>query len=692
MTNPLLERSELPLFDRIRAEHVEPAVTELLDELAEALPALEETAVPTWQGLVEPIDEAWERFGRAWSAVSHLHGVANTPALREAYQRVQPRVVEASLQWAQSKKLHEAFGALRGGAEWDTLDAAQQRIVEQRLRDARLSGIELAGEAQRRFNEIQAVLSEVATDFSNHVLDATKAFFLHLTSLDEVAGLPKSALLAAAHAAKAAGFSSATPEEGPWRVTLDAPSYVAFMKHGQHRELREKLYKAYLQRASSGELDNTPLMDRILSLRQEKARLLGYSSFAALSLATKMADRVEEIERLLGELVVASKPAAQQDLEDLKALAREGVPGVPQNGELRNWDLELLGERLRERRYSFTDEEVRPYFPLPRVLDGLFALVRRLFGVQVRAADGEVPVWHADVRFFRVFDEQGAPMAAFYLDPYTRPEDKRGGAWMDDLVTRRRRGGEDEVRLPVAVLACNQTPPMGEDPSLMTFREVETLFHEFGHGLQHMLTRVDYPDAAGINGVEWDAVELPSQFMENWCYHKDTLLSLARHYETGAQLPNELFEKIKAARTYRAASMMLRQVEFARVDLELHHSYTPGEGESPFDVRARVARETLVVQPIDEDRFLCGFTHIFAGGYAAGYYSYKWAEVLSADAFGAFEDAGLDDEAALAQVGQRFRDTVLALGGGQHPMEVFKAFRGREPSTEALLRHSGLAA
>ncbi len=692
MTNPLLEKSDLPAFDRIRAEHVVPAMTTLLDAVDAALPVLEKEATPTWQGLVERIDDAWEDATRAWRAVSHLNGVRNTPELREAYLAVQPRLVELGLKWSQSKPLHEAFTQLREGEGWATLDDAQHRVVEQRLRDARLSGIELEGAAQKRFNEIQGELSELATKFSNNVLDATKAWSLSLTQKDDVAGLPESALEMLAQAAKSAGHEDATPGDGPWRLTLDPPSYLAFMKHGQKRELRERLYRAFVTRASSGELDNAPLMERILTLRHEKAKLLGFESYAELSLASKMAPDVKSIERLLDELVGASKQAAEEDLADFRALAKEGVPGAPTGDEVCNWDVELLAERLRERRFSFTDEEMRPYFSLPRVLDGMFSLVERLFGVKVRAADGEAPVWHKDVRFFRVSDaKSGDDVAAFYLDPYSRPEDKRGGAWMDECVVRRRRSGDAKPRLPVAHLVCNQSRPVGDTPSLMTFREVETLFHEFGHGLQHMLTRVDEPDASGINGIEWDAVELPSQFMENWCYHEDTLLGLAKHHETGEALPKVLFEKLKAARTYRAGWLMLRQIDFARTDLELHHRYQPGQGETPFDVHERIAAATLVLQPIEGDRFLCSFSHIFAGGYAAGYYSYKWAEVLSADAFGAFEDAGLDDDKALREVGLRFRNTVLALGGSKHPMDVFKEFRGREPSTMALLRHSGLA-
>ena len=435
-------------------------------------------------------------------------------------------------------------------------------------------------------------------------------------------------------------------------------------------------------RASSGAPDNGGALLRILRLRREEAALLDYPNFADVSLATKMAPDVATVEKMLEELRLASFEPARRDLAELVELARS--EGAAEAGDLRPWDVAFWAERLRERRFEFTDEQLRPYFPLPRVLQGLFDLVGRLFEVTVRAADGEAPVWHPDVRFFRIHDRTGAEMAAFFLDPYSRPAEKCGGAWMDECV------GRAPGRLPIAYLVCNQVPPVGDKPSLMTFGEVETLFHEFGHGLQHMLTRVDHPLAAGIRNVEWDAVELPSQFMENWCYHRETLLGLSGHWQTGEKLPDDLFAKILAARTFRSGSDMLRQIYFAVTDLALHSDYDPDGPASPIDVQRRIAEKTTVLPPLPEDRMLCSFSHIFAGGYAAGYYSYKWAEVLSADAFAAFEEAGLDDADAVAATGRRYRDTVLALGGSRHPLEVFSAFRGRAPSTEPLLRHAGL--
>jgi oligopeptidase A len=688
--NPLLIGKGLPPFEAIKPEHVVPAVTQLLAELDEELAILEAKVTPTWSGLVEPLDRLGERLTWSWGIVSHLMGVKNSPELREAYEAIQPQVVQFSNKLNQSQPLYKAFKALREGDAWNSLEPAQQRIVEAAIKDADLSGVGLEGEKRERFNAIQLELAELSNKFSNHVLDATKAFTMTLTTQDEVDGLPPSLTSLAAQAARAAGEENATAENGPWLITLDYPSYVPFMQHSTRGDLREKLYKAFISRASTGELDNTPLIERILELRKEKAMLLGFNSYAELSLAKKMAPNVEAVEALLEELRRASYDAAHQELEELKAFAAS--KGAQEASDLKHWDISFWSERQREEKFAFSAEELRPYFPLPQVLDGLFALVKRLFGVTVTAADGTAPVWHEDVRYFQIADETGTPIANFYLDPYSRPAEKRGGAWMDDCIGRAKitEAGTKTTRLPVAYLVCNQTPPVDGKPSLMTFNEVETLFHEFGHGLQHMLTKVDYAGAAGINNVEWDAVELPSQFMENWCYDRPTLMGMAKHYETGESLPEHYYQKLLAARHYMSGSAMLRQLHFSRVDLELHHRYQPGGDETPADVRNRIAKTTTILPPLPEDAFLCAFGHIFGGGYAAGYYSYKWAEVLSADAFAAFEDAGLNDEDAIATTGKRYRDTVLALGGSLHPMEVFKAFRGREPSTEPLLRHSGL--
>jgi oligopeptidase A len=690
--NPLLIGKGLPPFEAIKPEQIVPAMTQLLSEVETELSNLEKQVTPTWDGLVEPLDRLGERLMWSWGVVAHLMSVKNSPELRQAYETVQPQVIQFSNKLSQSQPLYKAFKSLRQGKDWSTLEPAQQRIVEAAIRNAELSGVGLEGEKRERFNEIELELAELSTKFSNHVLDATKAFTMKLTSKEEVDGLPPSLTSLAAQAARAAGEENATPENGPWLITLDYPSYVPFMQYSTRRDLREKLYKAFISRASLGEFDNNPLISRILELRKEKAQLLGFKSFAELSLASKMAPNVEAVESLLEELRRASYDAAVKDLEELKAFA--AAKGAQEAGDLKHWDISFWAERQREEKFAFSAEELRPYFPLPQVLDGLFALVKRLFKVTVTAADGTAPVWHEDVRYFQIADESGNPIAYFYLDPYSRPAEKRGGAWMNDCIGRAKitEDGKTITRLPVAYLICNQTPPVDGKPSLMTFNEVETLFHEFGHGLHHMLTKVDYAGAAGINNVEWDAVELPSQFMENWCYDRPTLFGMAKHYETGESLPEHYYQKLLAARHYMSGSAMLRQLHFSCVDLELHHRYIAGGEETPADLRSRIAETTTVIPPLPEDAFLCSFGHIFAGGYAAGYYSYKWAEVLSADAFGAFEEAGLEDEQAIASTGQLYRDTVLALGGSLHPMEVFKAFRGREPSTEALLRHSGLVA
>ncbi|MFM7426283.1 MAG: M3 family metallopeptidase, partial [Elainella sp.] len=676
----------LPPFEQIQPDQVVPAITQLLQDLEADLSRLEASLVPTWEGLVTPLEELEERLSWSWGIVGHLMGVKNSPELRQAYETMQPEVVKFISRFNQSQPIYQGFKALREGAAWDSLDEAQQRIVEAALRDAELSGVGLVGEAKTRYNEIQLELAELTTRFSNNVLDATKAFSLTLTDPAEIAGLPPSAVGLAAQAARAAGEEAATAEAGPWRITLDMPSYLPFMQHSQRRDLREKLYRVFISRASSGELNNAPLIERILELRQEQAQLLGYGSYAEVSLAAKMAPSVEAVEKLLEELRQASYSAAQTDLETLQAFAQEQGETEP----LQPWDIAFWSERQREAKFDFNAEELRPYFPLEQVLSGLFDLSKRIFGVTITPADGQAPVWHPDVRYFQVSDESGETIAHFYLDAYSRPAEKRGGAWMDECLSRAKLPSS-ELRLPVAYLVCNQTPPVDDKPSLMTFGEVETLFHEFGHGLQHMLTRVDYSKASGIRNVEWDAVELPSQFMENWCYHRPTLLSLGKHYQTGEPLPEAYYQKLLAARTYMSGSVMLRQIHFSWVDLELHHRYRPG-GETPEQVRRRIAETTTVIPPLPEDAFLCAFGHIFAGGYAAGYYSYKWAEVLSADAFSAFEEAGLEDEQQIAQVGHRFRETVLALGGSQHPMQVFESFRGREPNTIALLKHNGLAA
>ncbi|XP_022554301.1 probable cytosolic oligopeptidase A [Brassica napus] len=688
-SNPLLQNFEFPPFDVVDAHHVRPGIRALLHQLEAELEQLEKTVEPSWPKLVEPLEKIIDRLTVVWGMINHLKAVKDTPELRAAIEEVQPEKVKFQLRLGQSKPIYNAFKSIRESPDWNTLIEARQRLVEAQIKEAVLSGIALEDDKREEFNKIEQELEKLSHKFSENVLDATKKFEKLITDKKEIEGLPPSALGLFAQAAVSKGHENATADAGPWLITLDAPSYLPVMQHATNRALREEVYRAYLSRASSGELDNTAIIDQILKLRLEKAKLLGYSNYAEVSMATKMAT-VETADELLEKLRSASWAPAVQDIEDLKSFAKD--QGAIEADSLTHWDITFWSERLRESKYDINEEELRPYFSLPKVMAGLFGLAKTLFGIDVAPADGVAPVWNSDVRFYCIKDSSGNPTAYFYFDPYSRPSEKRDGAWMDEVFSRSRVMAQkgSSVRLPVAQMVCNQTPPVGDKPSLMTFREVETVFHEFGHALQHMLTKEDEGLVAGIRNIEWDAVELPSQFMENWCYHRDTLMSIAKHYQTGETLPENVYKKLLAARTFRAGSLSLRQLKFATVDLELHTKYVPGGTESIYDVDQRVSMKTQVIPPLPEDRFLCSFSHIFAGGYAAGYYSYKWAEVLSADAFSAFEDAGLDDIKAVKETGQRFRNTILALGGGKAPLQVFVEFRGREPSPEPLLRHNGL--
>jgi oligopeptidase A len=685
--NPLFACEEPPRFGAIETAAIVASIRELIARQNAGLETIEREAEQTWAGLMDPLTRLSEPLTYAWNLVHHLLSVQNSPDLRTVNESVQGEVVAASMRLSQSEPIYRGMKQLMASAEWSRLEQAQQRIVEANVQAMELSGIGLQDRERERFNEVAKELAELGTKFENNLLDATKAFALVLTRPEEIDGLPSTLLAMAAQAARSNNIDKdATAQRGPWRISLEGPMFVPFMEHSRRADLREQLYRAFITRASSEKTDNQPVIERILALRREQARLLGYTSFAETSVKRKMARDVPSVEKLLDELRLAAKPRAKEELAELEAFARAETGD--QQLTLKHWDMAFWSERMRERKFSISDEQLRPYFPLPRVLDGLFALAKKVFNISVTPIDGEVPVWHKDVRYFAISDERGARIASFYLDPYSRPENKRGGAWMNNCLDRKRSG--NSLRLPIAYLVCNQSPPADGKPSLMTFREVETLFHEFGHGLQHMLTTVDYSDAAGINNVEWDAVELPSQFMENWCYHRDTLLGLAKHWQTNEPLPEDIFNRLRAARTFRSASAILRQVNLSTLDIELHHRFDPSGKESVWSFSRAIAAENSIIPPLPEDRFLCSFSHIFPGGYAAGYYSYKWAEVLSADAFGAFEEAGLDDPAAVAKTGARFRSTVLALGGSKHPMDVFKAFRGRPPTTEALLKQHGL--
>ncbi|MCB1175540.1 MAG: M3 family metallopeptidase [Leptospiraceae bacterium] len=689
--NPLLERDSLPRFDAIRPEHVADAVSATLASCEERLQQLESNPPTDWN-LIEGLNAIEYELSRTWGPVSHFMGVQNSPELRSEYEKMQEPIVAFSLRMSQSKTIFAAVESLGARASVLQLSAAQRRAIELRLRDARHSGIALPPAEQELYNQKAQELSQLGTSFANHVLDATMGFGIDLHQKEAVAGLPKSWLSQAAQKWQQAHpdvQSPADPAEGPWRLGLDIPSFLPFMQHAERRDLREQVYRAYVSRASSGPNDNSAIILKTLQLRRDMANLLGFDNYAELSIDSKMAASPAAVERLHNDLLEAALPAARQEHTTLQDFARQA--GFPD--QLAHWDIAYWAERQRESLYDYSEEDLRPYFPMDRVLSGLFQLAADLFQIQITRAKTEPGTWHPDVSYYLIADRNsGQPLASFFLDPFSRPENKRGGAWMDVCINRWQRSASD-LELPVAYLVCNGTPPDSDRPSLMTFQEVETLFHEFGHGLQHMLSQVGEFDVAGINGVEWDAVELPSQFMENWCYHQKTLLGLSGHYESGAELPLELFHKIKAARNYRSATALLRQLRFGMLDMELHSNFDPDSGvDALFAAQEKVDRLTSFLEPLAEDRFLCSFQHIFAGGYAAGYYSYKWAEVLSADAFAAFEEAGLENTTELEQVGLRFRRSILALGGSQHPMAVFRMFRGRDPDIQALLRHSGLAA
>lgn len=685
--NPLIGNSGLPHFEKISPAHVKTAVEQVLAQCEKDLQALEANPKASWRGLLEPLERIKRILHSTWSPIQHLIGVKNSPALREVYEASLPLMVSFSLRISQSRAIFSALKQLHDGPSWGQLNQAQQRVVHHMLLNAQLSGIELEGKAQERFNEISRRLSQLQTSFSNNVLDATKEFELVIRDPRDVAGIPETfkGIWSASYNQRHPSDSSSEAERGPWSITLDFASYMPFMKYCQNRSLRESVYKAYVTRASQGTHNNNDNLYEILRLRREQARLLGYKSYAEVSLAMKMAGSVDAVDKLLKDLSLASKATAQQDLDELKTFAQS----LGLKDPFQNWDSSFYLEKMRQKKFDFSDDELRPYFPLPRVLDGLFQLVHKLFGISVVASATPVERWHPDVQYFDVLDENKKKIAGFYLDPYSRPAEKRGGAWMDTCLDRGHDEGGREIH-PVAYLVCNGTPPVGSTPSLLSFEEVETLFHEFGHGLQHMLTRVEQLDVAGINGIEWDAVELASQFMENWCYQKSVMTSLTRHIKSGESLPDELFQKIYQAKTFNAANAMVRQLHFAMVDMELHHRFDPDSQETIEAVNRRIASQVCVLQPLPEDRSLCTFEHIFSGSYAAGYYSYKWAEVLSADAFSRFEEEGLDEK-NIARVGRDFRETVLAMGGSMHPMEVFTRFRGRKPEVQALLRHNGLA-
>ncbi len=677
MSNPLLESFELPTFSRIKPEHVRPAIEQIIaDNRAAVQSRLEKGGPYTWENLVAPLELMDDRLNRSWSPVSHLNAVMNSEALRDAYNGCLPLLSEYATEFGQNEKLYAAYLELAEAPEFKALDQAQKQIVKNALRDFRLSGVSLPSAKKDRFKELAQELSKLSSQFQDNVLDATQAWQRHIEDVSVLAGIPESARAMAAETARSQGLSG-------WVFNLEFPSYIAVMTHADNRELRKEFYTAYSTRASdqgptAGRWDNTEIMDRILALRHEEAQMLGFENYAELSLATKMAPSVAAVESFLIDLADRSLPSARSDLETLQAFARNDLAiEDPQS-----WDLTYASEKLRQAHYELSQEEIRPYFPVPRVLEGLFAVIQRLFGVVVTPVMG-VDVWHDDVRYFEIRDTQGV-RGSFYLDLYARAK-KRGGAWMDECATRHQADGG--VQLPVAYLTCNFTPPVGTQPALLRHDEVETLFHEFGHGLQHMLTRVDHLGVSGIHGVEWDAVELPSQFMENFCWNSEALALMSGHFVTGEPLPEALLTKMLAARNFQSGMQMLRQVEFALFDIQMHRQFDPAEGGRVYQVLEDVRKRVAVVQPPAFNRFPHSFSHIFAGGYAAGYYSYKWAEVLSSDAYSLFEEQGVFDP----KTGRAFLEEILEKGGSAGAMELFVAFRGREPSIEPLLRHSGLS-
>ncbi|MFP5384113.1 MAG: oligopeptidase A [Gammaproteobacteria bacterium] len=678
MSNPLTSYTALPPFAAIRPEHVEPAIDELIALNRRKIDEVLAAGGPhTYDNLVVVLDEYEDRLDRAFDPAAHLNAVMNNEALREAYNACLPKLSDFAAEIGQNRALYDAYAQIRAG-EYAQLDTAQRKVIDNALRDFHLSGIDLPPEQQRRFAEIQSRLAEITSRYSDNVLDATNAWSKLVTDAAQLKGLPESALAQAQQAATQRG------QEG-WLITLDFPSYYAVITYADDRALREELYTAYCTRASdqgphAGRFDNSALMTEILALRHEEAVLLGYPNFAELSLATKMAESSDQVLAFLRDLGRKALPAARREIDELKAFARTAC-GIE---DFRSWDASYVAEKLQQAKYSISQEELRPYFPAPKVLAGLFAVAHRLFGVGVCRRD-DVELWHPDAQYYDVLDAQGEVIAGFYIDLYAR-QNKRGGAWMDDCLARWRRL-DGSLQKPVAYLVCNFTPPVGADPALLTHDEVTTLFHEFGHGLHHMLTRIDARGVSGISGVAWDAVELPSQFMENWCWEPEALALISGHYRTGEPLPADLLQKMLAAKNFQSAMMMVRQIEFSVFDLRLHREFDPVRGIDIQQVLDEVRAEVAVMQPPAFNRFQHGFSHIFAGGYAAGYYSYKWAEVLSADAFSRFEEEGIFS----AQAGADFRAAILERGGSEEAMDLFRRFRGREPQVDALLRHSGIA-
>lgn len=673
--NPLLDFSGLPRFAEIKPEHVLPAIEQLLAENRALIARLLSEDVPAeWDDFVLPMENANERLSRAWGPVGHLNAVMNSPELREAYNAALPKITQYTAELGQNLALFNKFRVLRAAPEFESLSGARQKIIENELRDFRLGGAELPEDKKARFLEIQERLAELTSRFSDNLLDATNDYTLLIEAREALAGLPEDVLQTAREAAAAAGKNG-------WLFTLKAPSYLPVMQFADNRNLREQLYRAYATRASEfgkAEWDNGPLMDEIIQLRAEESALLGFANYGELSLASKMADTPEQVIAFMRELAQRARPFAERDLAELQDFARAELSLL----ELHSWDISYASEKLREQRYAFSEQAVKQYFPEDAVLAGMFRVVETLYGLRI--APATAPVWHQDVKFFDISEPDGSLVGQFYLDLYAR-NSKRGGAWMDDVITRRRLS-DGRLQTPVAYLNCNFSAPVGGKSATFTHDEVITLFHEFGHGLHHLLTAVEDLGVSGINGVEWDAVELPSQFMENFCWEWAVLQGMTRHSESGKILPRELFDKMLAAKNFQSGLQTLRQIEFSLFDMLMHSHFRAGAGQSILGLLDTVRAEVAVLLPPEFNRFPHSFSHIFAGGYAAGYYSYKWAEVLSADAYSLFEEHGVLNP----DIGAKFRAEILAMGGARPAMQSFAAFRGREPAIDALLRHHGL--
>ncbi len=679
MNNPLLARDGLPQFDRILPEHVIPALESLLDQNRKKLSALlTQQTHYSWHNLVEPLEDMDDQLNKCWSPVRHMHSVVDSESLRKAYNICLPQLTDYSTDIMQNHDLWRAYQQIADSHEFKDLDYAQQKVITNMLRDLHLSGVSLSKDKKEEYKRVQQELTALETRFEENLLDATQAWTKLVTDPAQLQGLPESAIEQAAAAA-------VDKQQKGWLFTLDFPSYYPVMQYAEDASLREQIYTAYATRASdqgpgAHEWDNSRVMEQIMVLRKQKATLLGFESFAHYSLARKMADTPDEVLGFLHDLTAHSKAAARAEYDELCAFAHDHF----QVGKLQVWDIAYYSEKLRKHKFDFSQEQLKPYFAVPSVLSGMFNLVQRLYGLQISETTG-TPVWHKDVRFFVIRDQKGAHRGSFYLDLYARKH-KRGGAWMDECIVRRKRN--DDLQLPVAYLNCNFTPPINNQPSLLTHDEVTTLFHEFGHGLQHMLTQIDHTPVSGINGVPWDAVELPSQIMENWCWERELLDIMGKHYLTGEALPQDLFHKMLLAKNFQSAMQMVRQLEFALFDFRLHLENNDYSCQRIQQLLDEVRRETAVILPPAFNRFQHGFTHVFAGGYAAGYYSYKWAEVLSADAFSKFEEEGIFNR----KTGELFLHTFLEQGGARDPMDMFIEFRGRKPSVVPLLRHSGIEA